>query len=956
MARPQDSLYQPRFERDSCGFGLVAHMDDEPSHWVVETAVKALHRLTHRGAIAADGKTGDGCGILMKLPRAFLLQVAAEAGIRLTQDFTAGTVFLDTDEQIAHDQRRTLDRELEKQGLSVAGWRTVPTDPEACGTEALETLPHIEQVFVTHSPEMDEDDFQRRLFVARRRADLAMPDSDESFYVASLSPHVISYKGLVMPANLPVFYPDLKDERMASAVCVFHQRFSTNTWPEWRLAQPFRFLAHNGEINTIQGNRYWAKARAHKWRAEALPDLAELQPLVSMTGSDSCSLDNMLEVLLAGGHDVPHAMRLLMPPAWQNVDDIDADIRAFYEFWGMHLEPWDGPAGIVLTDGRYAACSLDRNGLRPARYTVTDDRHVLIASESGVADLPPERITAHGRLKPGEMIAVDTREGRLMRAADIDRELAARHPYKKWLKDGVAYVGSQFVDRETTTEPLDQKDLAVHEKLFGVTFEERDQVIRVLAEAQKEAVGSMGDDTPLPVMSRKARPLYDYFRQQFAQVTNPPIDPLRERIVMSLETELGEQGNIFHVGPEHATRWVMGSPVLAERKFHQILSLAEHGFPHVRLDLNRPADEALKDAIQRLQREAAAAVRDGARILVLSDRGIDEHTRPVHALLATGAVHHALVDEGLRTETNIVVETATARDPHHFACLIGYGATAVFPWLAYECLHDMTRTGELEGEGVEPRQLGRRYRRGIKKGLYKIMSKMGISTIASYRGAQLFEAVGLKDEIVDLCFTGTVSRVQGAGFDELEDDERRLAEAAWDRRVKTDQGGVLKFIDGGEYHAFNPAVVHTLQRAVESGDYADYEQFARVVNDRPPMVFRDLMKLRDDLESVPLEEVEPAEKLFPRFDSAGMSLGALSPEAHESLAIAMNRLGARSNSGEGGEDPDRHGTERSSKIKQIASGRFGVTPEYPILADVILTKMPHGAKPRLFYTPLPPLD
>ena len=946
MPGSDNSLHQSRFERDNCGFGLVAHMDDEPSHWVVDTAIGALHRLTHRGAVAADGKSGDGCGILMKLPRAFLLQVAAEAGIRLTQDFTAGAVFLSADPGTASRQRETLQRCIEAQGLTVAGWRTVPTDPDACGEEAREGLPRIEQVFVTHAAGLDADAFQRRLFVARRLAELEWRGECDDFHVASLNAHTLSYKGLVMPLHLTGFYPDLADERMASSVCVFHQRFSTNTLPEWRLAQPFRFLAHNGEINTIQGNRYWTSARAHAWQSDDLPDLAELLPLVSMSGSDSYSLDNMLEVLLAGGHDVLHAMRTLIPPAWQNVDDLDPEIRSFYEYWGMHMEPWDGPAGIVLTDGRYAACSLDRNGLRPARYTTTDDRHILIASETGVADLPAERITAHGRLGPGAMIAVDTETGRLLNTDDIDRELATRHPYKRWLKERVRYVGSAFVDRDTSLEPMEAEELERFEKQFQLTFEERDQVIKVLAEAEKEAVGSMGDDTPLPVLSRRARPLYDYFRQQFAQVTNPPIDPLRERIVMSLETELGVQGNVFDVDERWAERWVMGSPVLAPSKYHQILNLAEHGLDHALVDLNFPASESLESAVNRVREEAIAAVRDGACIVVLTDRELREGHLPLHALMATGAVHHGLVEAGLRCRANVVVVTATARDPHHFACLIGYGATAVYPYLAYECLHDMIRTGELAG-GTDnnPRQLGRSYRRGIKKGLYKIMSKMGISTIASYRGAQLFEIVGLHDEVVDACFANTVSRVQGAGFDELQSDLALLASAAWDRRVTSDQGGVLKYIDGGEYHAFHPEVVHTLQRAVRSGQYADYELFAKVVNERPPMVFRDLLELRPAGDAVPLDQVEPVEDITPRFDSAGMSLGALSPEAHEALAIAMNRLGSRSNSGEGGEDPERYGTEKSSKIKQIASGRFGVTPEYLMNAEVIQIKIAQGAKP-----------
>ncbi|HET9680159.1 MAG TPA: glutamate synthase large subunit, partial [Gammaproteobacteria bacterium] len=746
----------------------------------------------------------------------------------------------------------------------------------------------------------------------------------------SLASQTLSYKGMVMPERLPEFYPDLRDSRLSSSVCLFHQRFSTNTEPAWRLAQPFRYLAHNGEINTIQGNRFWAEARAAKWQSSLLPDLQKLRPLVSKSGSDSCTLDNMLEIMLAGGLDMLQAMRLMVPPAWQNVDHMDPEVRAFYEFWGMHMEAWDGPAGIVLCDGRYAACTLDRNGLRPARYTITKDRRLIIASEVGVVPMAPQEIVEHGRLKPGEMLAVDLEHGRLLQSAAIDELLKKRNPCKQWLKDNVDFIGSVFVDRETVAEPMSPEKLLEYEKMFLVTFEERDQIIRVLAETQKEAIGSMGDDTPLAVLSKRPRPLYDYFRQQFAQVTNPPIDPLREQIVMSLETQLGEERNIFTATPDHARRMVMGSPVLSETKFQKVLNIDPEHFAHVRIDLNYPADEKLEDALDRIVKQAADSVRENTRVVILSDRGIKPGHLPVHALLATGAVHHHLVTVGLRCDCNIVVETATARDPHHFACLIGYGATAIYPYLAYECLHDMTRTGEL-GTDTLPRrkishQIGRSYRRGIKKGLYKIMSKMGISTIASYRGSQLFEIVGLHDDVVNLCFTGTTSRIQGAGFEQLQAEQNALADTAWDKRAPRDQGGVLKYIDGGEYHAFNPEVVHALQTAVRSDDYEQYKRFSKLVNSREPMVLRDLLALQKT-KAIALDKVESIEAITPRFDTAGMSLGALSPEAHEALAIAMNRMGGRSNSGEGGEDTARYNTERASKIKQIASGRFGVTPE-----------------------------
>ncbi len=940
---PRGGLYRPEFERDSCGFGLIAHMDGVPSHWLVQTAIRSLACLTHRGAIAADGKTGDGCGLLLKKPDGFLRAAAEAAGLTLRQHYAAGQVFLSRDADRARAQRACLEGALTREGFEVAGWREVPVDPAALGEQALASQPRIEQVFVNAPPGMDEAAFERRLYIARRRTEKVCEPEDDTFYIASLSGRVISYKGLMMPANLPVFYADLKDRRMASSLCVFHQRFSTNTWPQWRLAQPFRFLAHNGEINTIQGNRNWSVARGHKFETALIPDLADARPLVSMTGSDSSSLDNMLEVLLAGGMDIFRAMQLLIPPAWQNVETLDADLRAFYEYHSMHMEPWDGPAGIVLTDGRYAACVMDRNGLRPARWVLTRDRHITLASEIGVYDYAPEDVVMKGRLKPGQMIAADTATGTLLLPEDIAAMLKARRPYRQWLKDQTLRIEATLEEEAACTVAMNPATLPIYEKMFQVSFEERDQVLRVLAEAGQEAVGSMGDDTPLPVLSREIRSLYDYFRQQFAQVTNPPIDPLREQIVMSLETCFGREQNLFEETPAHAHRVVVDSPVLSTAKFQRLLALEDPAYRHARIDLNYPAGGDLRGAIEAICDQAVAAVRDGAVILVLSDRDLDRARLPVHALLATGAVHHRLIAEGLRCDANIVVETGTARDPHHFATLIGYGATAVYPYLAYDCLCDMIRRKEIDAR--EPAGVLATYRRGINKGLYKIISKMGISTIASYRGAQLCEAVGLHREVVDLCFAGTTCRVQGTRFEHLEADQRRLAAEAWNPRRPVAQGGLLKFVHGGEYHAYHPDVIRTIHEAVRSGDYEQYQAFARLVNERPPMVLRDLLRLKPAAEPLPLEAVEDEAEILKRFDSAAMSLGALSPEAHETLAEAMNRLGGRSNSGEGGEDPRRYGTVKRSKIKQVASGRFGVTPHYLVNAEVLQIKIAQGAKP-----------
>ena len=916
-------------------------MDNEASHWLVKTAIESLARLTHRGAVAADGKSGDGCGLLMKKPDGFLRICAQEQGFQLGDFYAAGMVFLNTDNAKAKTARTQLENECLAEGLQVLGWRTVPTDPSTCGEEALKSLPIIEQIFVNAGAEMDATQFEQHLYIARRRTEKAIEPNDEIFYIPSLSSRVVSYKGLVMPEHLPVFYKDLQDERMETAIAVFHQRFSTNTWPQWRLAQPFRYLAHNGEINTVQGNRNWSVARGHKFESPAIP-MADVRPLVSMTGSDSNSMDNMLEALLAGGMDIFQAMRLLVPPAWQNVSNMDADLRAYYEYSSMHMEPWDGPAGIVMTDGRYAACSTDRNGLRPARWVITKDRHITLASEIGVYDYKPEDVVAKGRLKPGQMLAADTETGKLLLPEDVDNLLKGRNPYKQWLTDGATKIITSL-EGEICGLPMDSDTLDTYQKLFQVSFEERDQVLRVLAEAGAEAIGSMGDDTPMPVLSRKARSLYDYFRQQFAQVTNPPIDPIREQIVMSLETCFGREMNMFEQTATHANRILMNSPVLSTTKFEQLINQDNPDYASTRIDLHYDEGSTLEEAINIITDQAVAEIKGGKVLLVLSDRDIKPGRVPVHALFATGAVHHRLIHEGLRCDANIIVETGTARDPHHMAVLIGYGATAVYPYLAYACIQDMQRTGEITETSCA--DLMHRYRKGINKGLFKVTSKMGISTISSYRGAQLFESVGLHQNVVDLCFKGTTNRLQGSHFEDFDIDQRALLKLAWNNRKNIEQGGLLKFIHGGEEHAYSPDVVQTLQRAVKTGDASAYREYAKLVNERPTLTLRDMLRLKTDVEPISIDKVEPMEEIVKRFDSAAMSLGALSPEAHETLAMAMNKLGARSNSGEGGEDPKRHGTERRSKIKQVASGRFGVTPAYLRSAEVMQIKIAQGAKP-----------
>ncbi len=937
-------LYDASQERDNCGFGLIAHIEGEPSHKVVRTAIHALARMQHRGAILADGKTGDGCGLLLQKPDRFYRLVAEEHGWRLAKNYAVGMMFLNQDQDLARAARRIVEEELQNETLSVLGWREVPTNPDVLGEIALSSLPRIEQIFVNAPAGWSPRDMERRLFMARRRIEKRIQDKE--FYVCSFSNLINIYKGLCMPADLPRFYLDLADLRLESAICLFHQRFSTNTVPRWPLAQPFRYLAHNGEINTIAGNRQWARARAYKFKTPLIPDLQDAAPFVNETGSDSSSLDNMLELFLSGGMDIVRAMRLLVPPAWQNNPDMDPELRSFFDFNSMHMEPWDGPAGIVMSDGRYAACNLDRNGLRPARYVITKDKLITCASEVGIWDYQPDEVVEKGRVGPGELMVIDTLEGRILHSNETDNDLKGRHPYKEWMERNVKRLVpfEELPDDQVGSRKLDDNLLETYQKQFGYSSEELDQILRVLGENGQEATGSMGDDTPFAVLSSRPRIIYDYFRQQFAQVTNPPIDPLREAHVMSLATCIGREMNVFCEAEGQAHRLSFKSPILLYSDFTQLLTQDQQHYRAETLDLTfDPREKSLQQTVEALCDEAEHKVREGAVLLVLSDRAISEHRLPVPAPMAVGAIQHRLVEKSLRCDANLIVETASARDPHHFAVLLGFGATAIYPYLAYETLARMVDSHTIE----KPyRTVMLNYRNGINKGLYKIMSKMGISTVASYRCSKLFEAVGLHKEVSALCFHGVVSRIGGANFGDFEQDLQNLAKRAWLKRKTLEQGGLLKFVYGGEYHAYNPDVVNTLQQAVKSGEYSDYQQYAKHVNERPVATLRDLLAIKpQEGAAIPVDDVEPASELFKRFDTAAMSIGALSPEAHESLAEAMNTLGGYSNSGEGGEDPARYGTNKVSRIKQVASGRFGVTPAYLVNADVIQIKVAQGAKP-----------
>ncbi len=948
MSRKIAKLHDPVKDfRDSCGFALLAHMDGEKSHWLVQTTLKSLARLTHRGAVAADGKSGDGCGIMLQFPEPFLREVAGECGFRLAERFASGLVFFTPDPALIERGQQILTRHLARSALDVVGWREVPTRPEVVGEQALESMPAIYQVFVNAPAGWQPHDIERQLFAARRLAfeeERRLPDPDPYYYVVTLSNLTMVYKGLVQAEHLGDFYPDLLDERMTSSIGICHQRFSTNTLPRWNYAQPFRYLAHNGEINSVNANRDWANARSGILYSPLLPALEKLSHLVNGDGSDSSSLDNLLEVFLAGGMDVFRAMRLLLPPAIR--DDMDSDLKAFLEFNSMHQEPWDGPAGVVSTNGTIASCNMDRNGLRPARYSITHDGIFTVASETGVWDCPPERIKRRGRLGPGEMIAVDTETGRFWKNNAIDDSLKARHAYREWMTENVLRVwNNDDQERKAASKFMREssEQVPAYQKMFGLGAEEIETIIMPMALESQEPVGSMGDDTPVAVLSERNRSIYDYFRQSFAQVTNPPIDPLRESAVMSLETCIGREHNVFNETASHAFRVLLPWPVLNYVKYQTLLGLDQRYYRNVRFSLNyEPATLDLRAALEKLVEGCVSAIQGGATIIVLSDRDIARDRLPIPAPLAVGAVHQALLKASERPNSNILIETGSARDPHQYAVLLGLGATAIYPYLAFQTINQQQESGALEGDPIE---LRKNYRRGIRKGLLKILSKMGICTMASYRGSQLFEAVGLAPEVIELCCPKVTSKIAGAGFAELESDLRKVANLAWTEQTRPARDGIYRYMHGGEQHAYNPDVVMQLQQAVASGEWADYRKFADSVNHRPALAIRDLLALKPSDKPLPVSRVESEDNLFPRFDTAAMSIGALSPEAHESLAIAMNRLGGRSNSGEGGEDPVRFKTEKNSRIKQVASGRFGVNAHYLVNADVLQIKVAQGAKP-----------
>ncbi|HYM70950.1 MAG TPA: glutamate synthase large subunit [bacterium] len=938
-------LYEPRFEHDACGVGFVATTGGR-SHAPLVHALDALANLAHRGAVSADGKTGDGAGVLTQIPHRLFAPDLQRLSVRVSRhsDLGLAMVFLPRDNRKRGRARAIVEDAITREGLVFFGWRQVPVASAALGRDALLTRPEIEQALIGRPDPLSADEFERTLYLARkvierrlleeRIADCSLP---------SCSHRTVVYKGLCVAPQLPRFYADLRDPAFETALALFHQRYSTNTFPSWPLAQPFRLLAHNGEINTLWGNVNWTRAReAHLrspfWRER----MRDLVPVIQAAGSDSAMLDNVLELLVQSGRDPLHAMMTLVPEASEGATEMAPELRAFYEFHAGLSEPWDGPAALAFSDGRVAAAALDRNGLRPARYVITEDGLVVVASEAGVLDLDPSTIVEKGRLGPGRMIAVDTVAGRILSDETIKREVAGRRPYAAWLAAGRTRVPSD------ATPPTVDASLERRLVAFGYSDEECKRIHAPMFMDAKDPVGSMGDDTPLAVLSSRPRLLYAYLKQRFAQVTNPPIDSLRERLVMSLVTLLGARGNLLEEAPEHARLVEMRSPVLTAAELRSLVALPEEALRARTLAARFVAADAdgLERALVQLCDEAAYQVEEGATLLVISDRGIDAAHAPIPMALAVGAVHQSLIRCGRRMRVSLVAETGEARDVHHMAVLIGYGASAVCPYLAHELIVEEARRA-----GADPAAWLANHRKAIEAGLLKIMSKMGISTVSSYHGAQIFEAVGLDTALVEFALTGTPSRLGGIGLAEISEDvlaRHRRAFGA-DGVPALDDPGLFRFRKDGEYHAFHPNVLRTLHRLALQGGDEEYLAYAWEVTHRPPTALRDLLEFHGGA-PIPVEGVEPAAEIARRFVVSSMSHGSLSKEAHETLAIAMNRLGAKSSSGEGGEDPDRfvrrpNGDWPNSAVKQVASGRFGVTASYLNAAQELEIKMAQGSKP-----------
>ena len=952
-------------ERDACGVGFIADTHGRKSYQILKHALDALCNLSHRGAVSADGLTGDGAGVLTQLPHKLFVRELNIRGITLEAetDLAVGVFFVSNDAP-AEKMYAVIDEVISASPLHLLTWRDVPIDDSSLGEEARSRCPIMRQVLMERPSGLDDDAFERLLYVTRKRIERRLHELGLGrYYIPSFSSRTIAYKGLMVAPQLSRFYRDLADPEYQTAIAVFHQRYSTNTMPRWSLAQPFRFLAHNGEINTLQGNVNFMRAREPVLRSELWgEDVKDLLPIIEPGGSDSAALDNTFELLTLSGRDPIHTLMMLVPEAFEENNAMDPDIRGFYQYHATLMEPWDGPAALALTDGRYAVAALDRNGLRPQRYWITRDGTVVVGSEAGMVPVAEEQVIEKGRLGPGMMLAVDTVEGRILRNDEIKQRYASVRPYKEWNDKKTLRPAPAPVD-EVTTRGWEASALIRSQKLFGYHLEDYDRIFQPMALSSEIPVGSMGDDTPLALLSEQPQPLYRYFKQRFAQVTNPPIDPLRERLVMSLETVVGPRGSILEQDEDAANVMRFPSPIVDEATFAWLKAQSVFK-PYLLRTSFRVADgpEGLEPALEALCDEASAAVEGGTGVIILSDRQADAEWAPIPMLLATAAVHHRLLREGKRTRTAIVCETGEPREDHHFACLIGFGGALVHPYLALATARDIAHAAN--DETVTAEQAVKNYCKAVEKGLLKIMSKMGISAISSYRGAQIFEAIGIDGRVIDRYFTGTPSRIGGIGLQAVATDVLRVhAEAFGENPVLQDRG-IYRFRKAGEYHALNPLVFKALHKAVRTESFEAYEEYARLVDERPACNLRDLLQYKRAPQPLPLDEVEPIDAIVTRFTTQAMSHGSVSRETHETLAIAMNRLGAKSNSGEGGEDTLRFrpygrdmpelshapwhpkkGDWGNSAIKQVASGRFGVTPDYLVSARELEIKMAQGSKP-----------
>lgn len=959
----KQGLYNPANEKDNCGVGFVANIKGHKSHHVITDGLEILKKLVHRGATGADPETGDGAGIMIQIPDAFLRKKMLEQEITLPQagGYAVGMLFLPKEPNARYFCEGVLERIIEEEGLSLIGWRMVPVNEMACGFSARGTCPIVHQLFVEKG-NLNKEELNRKLLIIRKRAEREILSSGknyvEAFYMCSFSDSVMVYKGQLLAHQIEEFYPELKDEDMVSAFATVHQRYSTNTFPSWNRAQPFRYLAHNGEINTLKGNVKWMEARQGEMVSSLFgEELKKIIPVTDEEGSDSQIVDNVLELLVAGGRSLPHAMMMLIPEAWQENKQMDKKKKAFYEYHATLIEPWDGPAAMVFSNGTQIGATLDRNGLRPARYTVTKDGYVIMSSEAGVLDIPPENILINDRLRPGRMFLVDLEKGAIISDEELKKELSEDKDYQKWLD--INKIDLEEIDEKNVIPTMDEDKLLQMQKVFNYTEEELKIIIAPMAEEGIEAFGSMGNDAPLSVLSEKPQLLFNYFKQLFAQVTNPPIDPIREKLVMSLTQFIGGHGNILEgLNEENDLPYIkINHPILTNEDTEKLFNIKNPKMSAIRISTLFEADrhaEGLEAALDRLCDRVADNIEKGYNIIILSDRDLSKYRAPIPSLLALSAVHQSLIKRNLRSKVDLIVETGEARDVMHIALLLGYGAKAVNPYLAFETMKNMIKN-KVYIYKTDEKVAVTNYIEAIKKGLLKIMSRMGISTLQSYSGAQIFEIVGLSEKLVNKYFTGTVSRIDGMDLACICQETLERHNAAFDRLRNVtkglEYGGNIKWRKGSEHHAINPESLFKLQRSCRIGDYNLFKEFEKLVDDQSSrqMTIRGLMRFKKR-ESIPLEQVEPVENILKRFATGAMSFGALSKEVHETMAVAMNRIGARSNSGEGGEDssryvPDENGDLRMSKAKQVAAGRFGVTANYLVNADELQIKMAQGAKP-----------